>query len=176
MSLAIKRGKARGDPGLWSSIRDIGAGFLGGGVSGGVGAIGQQLGLGSLQRPAIAAPLGAQINLPFMGPPGAGMEIKGPLGFGFEFGVGELAEGARMLGPGAMNGKTPPGYHYNKTGYFVKGPPAQYIPAGTKLVRNRRRNPLNPRAFDRALGRVGSAKAFGEKLKRVTIRKKCACK
>ena len=174
MSLAIRRGKVRGDPGLWGSIRDIGAGFLTGGVSGGVTAVGRTLGIGGPMLPAPAPrDWGVSINPPFAGPPGAGMTFRGPWDTGLDIGVGEVQQ---LMQPGVMNGKTPPGYHYNKTGYFVKGPPAQYIPAGTKLVRNRRRNPLNPRAFDRALGRVSSAKRFAKKLGKVTIRKTCACK
>lgn len=179
MSLAIKRGKMRGDPGLWDSIKSVGAGFLGGGVTGGMTEIGRTLGFGG---PSIVAPsgmpaprpMGFQINPPFGGRPGAGIQIQGPWGLGVDVGMGEIAEGVGMLQNGGR--AAPSGYHYNKTGYFVKGPPAQYIQAGTKLVRNRRRNPLNPRAFDRALGRISSAKRFGAKLGKVTIRKSCACK
>jgi hypothetical protein len=71
----------------------------------------------------------------------------------------------------------PQGMHPNKSSYFRTSPGGTVIfhPPGTNCVKNRRRNPLNPRAFDRALGRVSSAKRFGEKLGRVTIRKKCSC-
>jgi len=65
----------------------------------------------------------------------------------------------------------PTGYKPNKTSYFLKS--GQFIEAETVWVRNRRRNPLNPRAFDKALGRIESAKKFGSRLGRVTIRKKC---
>jgi hypothetical protein len=176
MSLAVKRGKARGDPGIWSTIRDVGVGFLTGGVTGGMTELGRTVGF-----PQRNAPAGVQINPPFGGMPGAGIDIRGPGGFELGFGIGEIPEAARMLAPGsgaaaARNGAAPPGYHWNKTGYFVKGPPAAYIAPGTKLVRNRRRNPLNPRAFDRALGRVSSAKRFAKKLGKVTIRKSCSCK
>ncbi|GAG96208.1 unnamed protein product, partial [marine sediment metagenome] len=40
-----------------------------------------------------------------------------------------------------------------------------------KQVKNRRRNPLNPRALDRSLSRITSAKRASKKLSRVTIRK-----
>ena len=71
----------------------------------------------------------------------------------------------------------PPGQRPNKSAYFRMSPGGTLIfqPPGSTCVKSRRRNPLNPRAFDRALSRVGSAKRFGEKLGRVTIRKKCDC-
>jgi hypothetical protein len=143
--------------------------------------LGRTLGFGGPQVPPRGPNGGGifagRINPPFWGEPGAGLQLRGPAGLEFEMGIGEVAEAGRMMMPGpGRNGAAPPGYHWNKTGYFVKGPPPAYIEAGTKLVRNRRRNPLNPRAFDRALGRVSSAKRFGERLGRVTIRKKCACK
>ena len=49
----------------------------------------------------------------------------------------------------------PAGCHPNKSDYFLKG--GSFIPRGTRCVRNRRRNPLNPRALDRAISRIGSA-------------------
>lgn len=49
----------------------------------------------------------------------------------------------------------PPGCHPNKSDYFLKG--GTFVPAGTRCVSNRRRNPLNPRALDRAAGRLRSA-------------------
>ena len=66
------------------------------------------------------------------------------------------------------------GYHWNKSGYFLKD--GSWIAAGTKEVKNRRRNSLNPRALDRALSRVTSAKRASKKLGRVTIRKAASCK
>jgi hypothetical protein len=67
-----------------------------------------------------------------------------------------------------------PGFHWNKSGYFLKT--GEYIRPGTKEVRNRRRNSLNPRALDRALGRVTGAKRASKKLARVTIRKPASCR
>lgn len=64
------------------------------------------------------------------------------------------------------------GHHFNKTGYMTM---AGYVFPGQKQVRNRRRNPMNPKALDRAIGRVSSAKKLSEKLSRVTIRKKKSC-
>lgn len=173
MSLAIKRGKRRGDPGLWSDIKGVAKGYLTGGVGGAISAI---PGIGPQILPAQMP--GIQINPPFGGQPGAGIQITGPYGLGAEIGVGEMVEGYQALRNGAVNGRLPKGYKWNKTGYFTKGPPVEYHPPGTKMVRIRRRNPLNPRAFDRSLARIESAGRFKTRLARVTVRpRKCAaCK
>lgn len=72
-------------------------------------------------------------------------------------------------------GECPPGFRPNKSRYFRRSPGGSIVevPKGAVCVRSRRRNPLNPRALDRALGRVTSAKKAATKLSRVTIRKKC---
>lgn len=49
----------------------------------------------------------------------------------------------------------PAGCHPNKADYFLKS--GSFVARGTRCVRNRRRNPLNPRALDRAISRIGSA-------------------
>jgi len=81
----------------------------------------------------------------------------------------------------AMNGAgnlPPSGYHWNKTGYYRGGRPGsagpvEFVAPGTVAVKNRRRNPLNPRALDRSMGRITSAKKAASKLGRITIRKAC---
>ena len=73
-----------------------------------------------------------------------------------------------------VGGKPPAGYHWNRQGYFTKS--EGWIPEGTKLVKNRRRNPLNPKAASRAIARLESAKNATKTLSRVTIRKKSCCK
>jgi hypothetical protein len=182
MSLAIKRGKRRGDPGWKEDLAAVAQGWATGGVTGGLTALGGRLGLfnGGMNVPTGPQILpGIQINPPFGGPAGAGFEITGPYGTGLKMGVGEVGEAAQMLAPGRLNGgPLPKGYKWNKTGYFTKGPPVEYHPPGTKMVRIRRRNPLNPRAFDRSLARIESAHRFKTRLARVTVRpKKCAaCK
>lgn len=65
----------------------------------------------------------------------------------------------------------PPGFHPNKTSYFLKD--GTFVPEGTRCVRNRRRNPMNPRALSRAISRVESAKKASKRLSRITVRKKC---
>ncbi len=49
----------------------------------------------------------------------------------------------------------PPGCHANKAGYHLKN--GTFVQEGSRCVTNRRRNPLNPRALDRAAGRLRSA-------------------
>jgi len=82
----------------------------------------------------------------------------------------------------AMNGATEfemragkasgwPGYHWNKADYFLRS--GEFVPAGTRSVRNRRRNPMNPRATSNAISRVKGAKRFAASLSNITIRKKC---
>jgi len=63
------------------------------------------------------------------------------------------------------------GYHWNKSGYFLKS--GQYVQAGTKMVKNRRRNPANPRATSNAITRITGAKRYAASLGRISIRKKC---
>lgn len=70
----------------------------------------------------------------------------------------------------------PSGYHVNKTGYHIKNADGTftYIPPESRWVKNRRRNPLNPRAASKAIGRIESLKRATSRFSRITIRKKCA--
>jgi len=70
-------------------------------------------------------------------------------------------------------GPAPSGYHWNKADYFLRD--GTFVAKGTKLVKNRRRNPANSKATNRAISRVASAKKHAQTLSRITIRKK-ACK
>ncbi len=63
----------------------------------------------------------------------------------------------------------PSGCHPNKSDYFLRS--GAFIARGTKCVRNRRRNPLNPRALDRAAGRLRSAQKVGRFLAKVKVPK-----
>jgi len=63
------------------------------------------------------------------------------------------------------------GYHWNKSGYFLKS--GEYIPPGTKMVKNRRRNPANPRATSNAITRIKGAKRYAKSLSSISIRKTC---
>lgn len=64
----------------------------------------------------------------------------------------------------------PPGCHANKADYFLKG--GTFVAAGSRCVTNRRRNPLNPRALDRAAGRLRSAQKAVKFLQAAKIPKK----
>ena len=74
----------------------------------------------------------------------------------------------------------PQGYKPNKSGYYrrIKTPydpvgQVYYIQPGSRCVKIRRRNAANPRAADRAVSRIQSAKRFATKMNRITVRKKC---
>lgn len=61
------------------------------------------------------------------------------------------------------------GTHLNKSTYRTLD--GTLVPKGTRCVKNRRRNPLNPRALTRAISRVAAAKTFARVLDRVEIKK-----
>jgi len=75
----------------------------------------------------------------------------------------------------AIGARIPQGYHLNKSSYWTGagGMNPVYIPKESIFVKNRKRNPLNPRAWDRAFGRLNSAQNFKKKMGRITIREKC---
>jgi len=83
------------------------------------------------------------------------------------------------IGPGLPARTAPPelsmgtagGYHLNKSSYFLMD--GTFIQAGTKWVKNRRRNPGNMKALSRSMARLKSAKRMAKVLGTVTIRKKC---
>lgn len=121
--------------------------------------------------------------------PGAGKRFKARIDFpivggGAEIGFGgvptarpsvkkfreEQARQGMGLAPGTKVA-CPPGYRPNKSSYFLTD--GTFVPKDSRCVKIRRRNPLNPRALDRAMGRLTSAKRAAKKLGRVTIRKKC---
>jgi len=64
----------------------------------------------------------------------------------------------------------PSGFHPNKSDYYTQ---EGFVPEGTRCVKNRTRNFMNPRAINAAVTRISGAKRGQEVLKRITIRKKC---
>jgi len=62
------------------------------------------------------------------------------------------------------------GYHLNKSDYFLRS--GQFVPKGSKYVKNRKRNPANARATSRAMSRLVGAKRYASSLQRISIRKK----
>lgn len=65
---------------------------------------------------------------------------------GYEVSPSELLAG--------MSDGCPKGYHRNKAGYYTA---AGYVPAGSKCVKNRRMNVVNPRALRRGIRRAKGA-------------------
>ena len=63
----------------------------------------------------------------------------------------------------------PSGFHPNKSSYFLKD--GTFVPEGTRCVKNRRRNAANPRALDRAISRLNSAKRLQSKLSGFSTKK-----
>jgi len=137
-----------------------------GGASGYVGEGGILSSIGNVARrvggAALAVATGGGIG-------GAARAIAGPPPVRVMPGLGptQIAPpGAPLAGPRAMVqrilpfGETgrgtgcPSGYHPNKSAYYTR---QGRVEAGSRCVRNRRRNPLNPRALDRSMGRLASA-------------------
>lgn len=148
-----------------------------GGIAGGVGAnLPQQ---GPMPTPPIAPPPTVPSGIfqqgmpqqPPMTQPGQTTRTFG----GLQFGPLELGRETQTFvpsnGAGAPGVGCPSGYRPNKTSYFLKS--GQYVPAGTRCVKVRRRNPLNPRALSRAISRVEQAKRAAKRTNRITIRKSC---
>lgn len=184
---ALRAGKYSG----WAMRGDPGIGDILGGVLGTAGSFlpgplgGIASGLAGLLggKPSVASQMG--IKVPF-GTLGGGPQAR-------------LASAAEQLGigppmpgggqgyppprptpaapfPQTVNGGPPgPGYHLNKSSYYRMSPAGTvvHVPKGSVWVKNRRRNPLNPRALDRAMGRLSSAKRAATKLGRISIRKSC---
>lgn len=150
-----------GDPGflggLWGGIKGAVGGLVSGGPIGAItGAVGGAIkGSGGGPKPAVAAPS-------FM--PGSGpMAVVPSPGFG-----GAVARaipggktGYQVAAP-STNGGPPRGYRLNKSGYFTKD--GVWHDPGTKYVKVRRRNSMNPRALSRAMARLEGAKGIQRKL------------
>jgi len=87
---------------------------------------------------------------------------------GGETGMMAAPMGGDVLSMRAGKASGWPGYHWNKSDYFLRS--GEFVPAGAKMVRNRRRNPANPRATSNAIARVKGAKRYAKTLGRITIR------
>lgn len=196
MSLALKQSKARmgrsaqsgamisrrafmGDPGIF--------GFLGKAAGGLLKTVGKATGLISepappptpqfvpQQRQTAFSPIQQRptgINPPFGGPPGAGFGLPGTdrrIGFGEP--TGRPQPGTKLA--------CPSGFHPNKSDYFLKD--GTFVAQGTKCVKNRRTNPLNPKALSRSIRRLEQGKRAVKRLDRVAIKckrcgySKCRC-
>lgn len=187
MSMALKQSKARaganfstlgaagfvGDPGLFGSIFSgikKAAGF----IPGPIGAVARTF-FGPTS-PAPTAPILVRPPTNFPGPQGHTLPTfpvnvfqEAPNGRGQVPVPGTRGAIERFV-PGGRTGlmACPSGQHPNKTAYWTKS--EGFIEAGTKCVKNRRRNPLNPRAASRAIQRIESAKKATRSLSRITIK------
>lgn len=188
-----------GDPGLFGFVGKLikGAGgaaaslATGGGVSGALGAFRRSMasgrGVSRRQQRQIRQQLQIQGPSPVQAPMGYpaapfGAEVSKRQSYAIRVN-GPGAEGSRanpiigrgtaiMAGPG---GSCPTGYKPNKTGYWItssQGTPS-YVSVGERCVKIRKRNPLNPRAWDRAYGRLKSSKRWQKKIAAVTFRENC---
>lgn len=166
MSLAIKSGRVSsgggvgrsqmvrgGDPGLWGAIKGAVGGLITGGplgaITGGIA--------GAISKPAPKLP-----PVPtYTGLPLPTVSISRPAMPATGFGP---AVGTRPMTTGTVTQEIgcPKGYRPNKSAYYTKS--EGYIPKGTKCVRSRRMNSANPRALDRAMTRLNSAKRLQHKL------------
>jgi len=186
MSMAIKRASYTGDPGFFGDI------FRGAvGLIPGVGTALQGLIPGSKQPPQpVAGPgsfplmMGADTRCS----PGrrwsssrqrcvattATLQARGDIPV-----PGFVGLAQRLLPGGATGMMAAPngtamalsGYHPNKSDYFLMS--GEFVPAGSRMVKNRKRNPANSRATSRAISRVVGAKKYAASLSRISIRKKC---
>lgn len=171
MSIAIKAGRARsqgagrilpgrGDPGFFDFIKGAvktGISLVTGGPAAAVGtAISQFRGGGG--RP----PPGPVFSAPIVQAPGIGAAISRLVpGGSTGLQVGAVPAGMKLACPG--------GFHPNKSSYHLMS--GAFVVKGSRCVRNRRTNPLNPRAADKAIRRIESAKRATKSLARITIRK-----
>jgi hypothetical protein len=72
-------------------------------------------------------------------------------------GTGTMANGTRLA--------CPAGFHPNKSDYFLRD--GTFVAEGTRCVKNRRRDPLNPRALRSAIGRIDAGKQWQSKLREI---------
>jgi len=166
----------RGDPGLFGFLGKVAkgvTGFAGNVLPGPFGGISRALSsvLGN-KAPSRPARLPMQTTIPFNRPI---TTFQPPPRFaepsGFKRGIQQMLPGGRTGFEQVANGAPPSGYRLNKTSYFLND--GTYVPAGTRYVRIRKRNPANPRANSRAIARITSAKKYAATLGRITIRKTC---
>jgi hypothetical protein len=155
MSLQLKVANSRysGDPGLFSFIGKAirGVSKIASAVShpfetithAAESVLGHGAG-GAAGRRSLTAYTGSRANLML---PSGGTTIMGRPG-----GFAMYQSNAGGSSPAAPPGPGQAGYHWNKTAYFLKD--GTHVPAMSKLVKNRRRNPLNPRALSRSMYRL----------------------
>lgn len=155
---------AQGDPGIGSFLKKVAKGALGFVTGGPVGAIAA---LSGPSGPTGVARLPAPGQIPRPGTPGTQsiLSVPGVAGTLQQFVPGGATGLMLAASPGGQG--CPKGYHLNKSGYMTR---AGFVQAGTKCVRNRRRNLSNGRANSRALSRM-AAWEKQDKRRRTTLKK-----
>lgn len=111
---------------------------------------------------------------PMAGPPQPGGFALPRLPIPTSFaGPGPVATGTAMTTTGGAGTAVvpiqPAGHHLNKTSYFLID--GTFVPARSRWVKNRRRNPLNPRALRRAISRIDAGKIWQGKLHEISTAK-----
>lgn len=156
-----------GDPGVFGFLGKVAKAAVGGAVgfaTGGIGGAIQGAGFGA--RPQIQGiPTATLPGVGLVGPPGSNGSITQPR-------PGVIGAAQRFFPGGATGFETaacPKGFHANKADYFLKD--GTFIPKGTRCVKNRSRNPLNPRALRRAVARVDAGKTWQGKLAEISTGK-----
>lgn len=183
MSMALKQSKANaganfsslgsgqfiGDPGLF--------GFIGKALKTATGLIPGPIGTISRSlfptRPSTFAPISVAgpTRPTFATPTFFPQNVPQAANGGTPSGAPTAGGGLARLFPGGETGigtGCASGFHPNKTSYFTK---EGFVEKGSKCVKNRRRNPLNPRAASRAIGRLESATKATKRITKLTERK-----
>jgi len=177
------RAALQGDPGFFGFLGDaIGAvagvaskvlpgplggiaGALSGALSGSAGLSGGP-GVAAVDATIVRSGFQAQdkpiidINFPFQEPPGVGVTLLGG-------GGGGKGSGTALMKVNG-NGACASGWRLNKSSYFLKN--GTFVPEGSRCVKIRRRNALNPRAASRAIDRLESTKKAMRRIDRFSIR------
>lgn len=174
----INRAAFRGDPGLLGDIFGTVTGFIRDPIGTALDLGTKLLGGGEPVPKPIAIATNQTISSGFQERfpgeifPGVDIDIfgAGQEGASIDLFAGSAAEQATRAAQ--VNGKCAPGFHLNRATYFLKN--GTRIAKGSRCVRDRRMNPLNPRAASKAIKRIGRAKAATDSLDRVSIKcKRC---
>jgi hypothetical protein len=160
---------SQGDPGL----RDWGRRAMGWGVKTALGLTGfggaaaaVQAATGGGSNGAIRGPLERHR----VGPPVQVMVPRPGLIGAIQRAVPGGATGTMVApGFGANGSGCESGFRPNKTSYFLKD--GTFVEAGSRCVRRRQRNPLNPKAMSRAIGRIDGGKRFQNRMSQISTGK-----
>lgn len=164
MSMAIKSSRVRtgggmagrinqGDPGLLGGILGAVGGFVTGGPLGAVGGAIAGYKSGGTKPALPTTGFSGPSSYPVVPTPGVGGAVSRLLPGG--------KTGYQVSVP--ATGAPPRGMRLNKSGYFLRD--GTYVAPGTRYVKIRRRNSMNPRALSRAMARVNGAKRIQAKLR-----------